>query len=266
MITRSPVTAAKPRRSAAPLPPLRGWRSSTKPCSFCSRSRISRRAVGRHVVDDDQLDAHPDGEHALDDLLDRVALVEDRHHDREQRVGRHARRGALRASKPGGVMPRWAGAADGEQRQADRRRDDAFERQRPRRDEPVEQADLARGVLGVAADVEVVHPPEQPDRVRVPASTRRRGRRRRTRRSASASSSAGGGRARRRAGRRSAARPARRSAPCRWCRRRLRGTGVSAWTSSSMCSSTLTQTIVSKRSALQIGPRSHSSRWHMPDA
>ena len=41
IIIMSPVTAAKPRRSAAPLPPLRGWRSRMKPSSFCSRSRIA---------------------------------------------------------------------------------------------------------------------------------------------------------------------------------------------------------------------------------
>ena len=40
-----------------------------------------------------------------------------------------------------------------------------LEGQRPGRHEPVEEADLAGGVLGVAADVEVVDPAEQPDRV-----------------------------------------------------------------------------------------------------
>src|SRR5262245_59075496 len=40
MTTRSPVTAAKPRRSAAPLPAF-SWRNSLKPSSFSMRSRIS---------------------------------------------------------------------------------------------------------------------------------------------------------------------------------------------------------------------------------
>ena len=46
------------------------------------------RAVGRSIVDDDELDAHRDGEHAPDDFLDRGTLVEHGHDDREQRIGR----------------------------------------------------------------------------------------------------------------------------------------------------------------------------------
>ena len=145
--------------------------------------------------------------------------------------GRHACRRALECRSRAAVIGRGAGAADGEERQADRRRDDAFERQRPGRDQPVEQAHLARGVLGVAADVEVVHPPEQSDRVGVPIDSV-------TRPAAvnaavsERSNSAGGGRARRRAGRK-----------CRWTAGTKISTlplvpattsrnSVSAWTSS----------------------------------
>ena len=70
----SPVTAAKPRRSAAPLPPLCGWRSSDEAELLLQALENRRRSVGRDIVDDDQLDAHLDGEHAADDLLDRVLL------------------------------------------------------------------------------------------------------------------------------------------------------------------------------------------------
>src|SRR5688572_1158221 len=43
------------------------------------------RPVGGTVVDDDQLDAQRHRQHARDDLVDGVPLVEDRHDDREQR-------------------------------------------------------------------------------------------------------------------------------------------------------------------------------------
>ena len=61
-----------------------------------------RRAVSRSVVDHDQLDAQRDREHPRDDLGDRLALVEDRHHDAQERVGelasfvRHGGRGNRR--------------------------------------------------------------------------------------------------------------------------------------------------------------------------
>ena len=60
------------------------------------------RAVGRSVVDHDQLDAQRDREHPRDNLADRLALVEDRHHDAQERVGelasfvRHGGRGNRR--------------------------------------------------------------------------------------------------------------------------------------------------------------------------
>ena len=44
------------------------------------------RAVGRTVVDHDQLDSHRLGEYPADDLLNRRPLVVDGHHDRQQRV------------------------------------------------------------------------------------------------------------------------------------------------------------------------------------
>ena len=261
MMTRSPVTAANPRRSAAPLPPLRGWRSSTKPCSFCSRSRISvvpsvdtssttiswmriRTASTRRMISSIVSRSLKTGitTESTGSAGMRVAA---RWSVEAGRVMLAVRaRPTAKSDRPiGGVTTRSSGSAQGATSRSNRR-------------------DLAGGVLGVAADVEVVHPPEQPDRVGVlhrldvEAGGGERGGQRALR------SSAGGGRARRRAGRRSAARPARRSAPCRWCRRTTSRNSVSAWTSSSMCSSTLTQTIVSNRSACR-SPRSHSSRWHM---
>jgi hypothetical protein len=58
-------------------------------------------------------------------------------------------------------------AADGEQRQSDRRSRETFEWKRPRRHEAFEEAYLTCGVLGVAGQVEVVYPAEQPNWVRV---------------------------------------------------------------------------------------------------
>ena len=68
-----------------------GCRSSVKPSSCCRLSRISLDAVGRSVVDDDELDAERDGEHAADDRLDRGTLVEHGHDDREQRISGNGR-------------------------------------------------------------------------------------------------------------------------------------------------------------------------------
>ena len=96
MTTRSPVTAAKPRRSAAPLPAF-AWRSSVKPSSRCSASSIVARAVGRSVVDDDQLDAQRDGEHAPDDFLDRGTLVVHGHDHRQEQ--RRSRADSMRAKR-----------------------------------------------------------------------------------------------------------------------------------------------------------------------
>ena len=84
----SPVTAAKPRRSAAPLPRVRGCQEQREAELALQPIEDLARAVGRAVVDDDQLDAHRHGEHAADDFVDRVALVEHRHDDRQQRLGR----------------------------------------------------------------------------------------------------------------------------------------------------------------------------------
>ena len=87
MTTRSPVTSWKPRRSAAPLPPF--WRLEDQ----LERQLLGKlrqdvaRAVLRAVVDDDELGADRDGQHAPDDLLDRRALVVAGHHDRQQRIG-----------------------------------------------------------------------------------------------------------------------------------------------------------------------------------
>ena len=86
MITRSPVTAAKPRRSAAPLPALALPQQREAELLLQPVENLAR-AVGRSVVDDDQLDAQRDGEHAPDDFLDRGTLVVHRHDDRQQRIG-----------------------------------------------------------------------------------------------------------------------------------------------------------------------------------
>ena len=88
----SPVTAAKPRRSAAPLPPF-GCRTSVNRSVVLQLVQQLARSVGRSVVDDDQLDAQRHGEHAPDDFLNRGTLVVHGHDDREQRI-RPGRRNA----------------------------------------------------------------------------------------------------------------------------------------------------------------------------
>ena len=141
MIIMSPVTAAKPRRSAAPLPPLRGWRSRTNPQLLLQPLEDLGRAVGRHVVDDDQLDAHLDGEDAADDFLDRVALVEDRA-SRPRAADRAGSRCAARWSVERGALMRRAARAR-PTANSDRPiggDDQAVERQRPRRHEPTRRA------------------------------------------------------------------------------------------------------------------------------
>src|SRR5262245_12961333 len=85
MTTRSPVTAANPLRRAEPLPAL-ACRSSLNPSSFESVEDLPR-AILRSVVDDDELDAKRDGQHAPDDLLDRGTLVVHGHDNRKQRIG-----------------------------------------------------------------------------------------------------------------------------------------------------------------------------------
>ena len=76
--------------------PVFGWRSSVKPQLALQLVEDLARSVGRSIVDDDQLDAQRDGEHAADDLLDRGTLVEHRHDDREQRVrGKRTERARL---------------------------------------------------------------------------------------------------------------------------------------------------------------------------
>ena len=87
MTTRSPVTAANPRRSAAPLPAF-AWRSSVNPSSLLQLVEDLARSVLRPIVDDDQLDAERHGEHAADDFLDRGTLVVHGHDHRKQRIGR----------------------------------------------------------------------------------------------------------------------------------------------------------------------------------
>ena len=99
----------------------------------------------------------------------------------------------------------------------------------------------------VLADVRVVHPPEQADRVGVAQRHEIEAGRVEGARAACASSSGDDGRARRRAVRRPPGPPARRSAPVPPVGATSSRNSRSARMSSSMCSSTLTQTIVSKR-------------------
>ena len=70
--------AAPQRRSLAAVARLA---QQHEPAFLLQPLQDLRRAVGRPVVDDDQLDPQLDGEHATNDLLDRVALVEHRHDD-----------------------------------------------------------------------------------------------------------------------------------------------------------------------------------------
>ena len=48
------------------------------------------RPIARPIIDDDELDAQRHGQHAADDLLDRVNLVVGGHHDRHERVRQRA--------------------------------------------------------------------------------------------------------------------------------------------------------------------------------
>ena len=71
MTTMSPVTAAKPRRSAEPLPPLACCSSDEAELLLQAVKNLAR-PVGRSIVDDDQLDPHRHREHAADDSLSTV--------------------------------------------------------------------------------------------------------------------------------------------------------------------------------------------------
>ena len=90
----SPVTAAIAVRMAAPLPAFCGVEEradavvGSASASAAERAHDVGGAVGRRVVDDDDLLADRHRAHALDQLADRQALVEDGHDDREGEVER----------------------------------------------------------------------------------------------------------------------------------------------------------------------------------
>ena len=71
------------------------------------------RAVGRSVVDDDQLEAQRHGEHAANDFVNRGTLVEHGHHDRQQRISvDHGRAPPYHTMKRLVILaPNWLGDA-----------------------------------------------------------------------------------------------------------------------------------------------------------
>ena len=98
MTTTSPVTWRTAVRTAAPLPWFCGWKTHHQPVLGRVRrlrlhggQRIAR-AVGRAVVDDDDLLRDRHRHHALEQGAHRARLVEDGDDDREAEVGAHAAR------------------------------------------------------------------------------------------------------------------------------------------------------------------------------
>ena len=86
---RSPSRTRPQRRALAAR--SAGCSISVKPssrCSACSRSRVPSVEQSSTTISS-MPDRH--GEHAADDLLDRVALVVGRHHDRQQRIDQRRR-------------------------------------------------------------------------------------------------------------------------------------------------------------------------------
>ena len=52
--------------------------------------QLLTRPIRRPIVHDDELRAQRHGDHAVDDLVDRVRFVVDRHHDGQQRIREHS--------------------------------------------------------------------------------------------------------------------------------------------------------------------------------
>ena len=97
------VAGRPPRSPAAAPPPCPGCAPAGTAGTRAARWRpasIVARAVGRAVVDDDELLAHRHRQHAREDLLDGVLLVVDGHDDRQQRVRQHALQPATSALRP----------------------------------------------------------------------------------------------------------------------------------------------------------------------
>ena len=82
------MTSWNPRLSAFALAAVLRLEDQLERVLLVERGQQVAGAVGRAVVDDDELDAERHGEHARDDFLDRVLLVVDGHDDREQRIFR----------------------------------------------------------------------------------------------------------------------------------------------------------------------------------
>ena len=77
MTTRSPRTASKPGAQRRALAPILRLEQQREPELALQAGQDVARAVGRAIVDDDQLGAERHREHAPDDLLDRRRLVVD---------------------------------------------------------------------------------------------------------------------------------------------------------------------------------------------
>ena len=106
MTTRSPETAANPRRSAAPLPGIRLAQQREPEFALQPVEHLAR-SVCRTVVDDDELDAHRHREDAPDDFLDRGTLVVHGHDDRKQRIRRNRSRTRRGHRKPNRTTSGW---------------------------------------------------------------------------------------------------------------------------------------------------------------
>ena len=87
MTTMSPVTSSKPAPQRRALAAVLRLEDQLELVLLAQLRQQIPRAVLRPVVDDDELDAHRDGEHARDDLLDRLPLVVDGHDHGQQRIG-----------------------------------------------------------------------------------------------------------------------------------------------------------------------------------
>ena len=84
-MTNSAVAAAKPVRSAAPLPRLRSWRMTRTRGSSATPAEHVGGAVGGAVVDDDDLGGPRGRQHPVEERGDGRRLVEAGHDDRQAR-------------------------------------------------------------------------------------------------------------------------------------------------------------------------------------
>ena len=88
-MTTSPVLIDSACRIAAPLPAVHGLQMQAIDAAFarCSSCEQLARAVGRAVVDDDDLLLERRRVHLVENQLDRVALVVDRNEHRQPQRG-----------------------------------------------------------------------------------------------------------------------------------------------------------------------------------